>query len=114
MNYRNKYKMSDGSSCRYYDYSYDTTNRPVQDGLNVTPSEMMRYASEGIPIAGSMNSMTEVIDDSPGFEVSAAYQRGADICSVWNAQASAREKLGKTVRDMVDRGNYGIAEGGNQ
>lgn len=90
-------------------YRYDNSNRPVQDGLNVSPADIMRMAQNGTPIGTQMSSLQPLEElQTPGFEVSAMYKRGVDICKIWNAEQDARESVSKSVHSLVDSGNFGI------
>lgn len=98
----------------YVDYSYSKENRPVQDGLNITPAQMMQASQEGIAIQPTMTGATPLEDSiaNAGFEVAAIFERGADFCTVWNSQMDARQAISKGVNSLVSQGNYGIQKGG--
>lgn len=68
--------------------------KPAQRGLAVTPSEMMRLADQGIPIASNMDA-TQFYDgdDSPNISLPREFERGYDAIDAYNDEMDARAKL---------------------
>lgn len=92
-----------GSVCRRRD------DEPVvQNGLAVTPGEMMRLTREGYSITSRNAMMLDAVDPADrDYYVPIQYRRGFDISDLSNHAAEVRDKLRSAV-DKFDKGE--IAE----
>ena len=72
----------------------------VQNGLAVTPSEMMRLTREGYSISSQNLRMLEAEAADTDFYVPLQYRRGMDISDLSEAAAAVRGRLKKTVEDF--------------
>lgn len=73
----------------------------VQNGLAVTPSDVLRMAEQGIPASAQMNS--SFIDGSanPGWDVPLEERRGVDIAQMWQFSKDAKLKF-KAAHDAAE------------
>lgn len=72
----------------------------VQSRLAITPSQMMRLAEKGIPIASQTlpdNHFFEG-DTSRSFDVLLDYQRGVDINTMWNFEQDVKKRMNSALR----------------
>lgn len=67
----------------------------VQNGLAVTPSDVLRMAEQGIPASAQMNS--QMIDGHSGsdWNVPLEERRGVDIAQMWQESRDIRAKFRK-------------------
>lgn len=67
----------------------------VQNGLAVTPSQVLKMAESGIPASAQMNSA--MIDGHEGSDwvVPLDERRGIDIAQMWQESMNARNKFRK-------------------
>lgn len=67
----------------------------VQNGLAVTPSDVLRMAERGIPASAQMN--TQMIDGHTGsdWNVPLEERRGVDIAQMWQESQNVRTKFRK-------------------
>lgn len=73
----------------------------VQNGLAVTPSQMLELTNRGIPISPSNLGLEFIEGVSPSdFSVGMEYQRGVDIADMWEHRQSMRKKL--SSKEFVD------------
>lgn len=76
----------------------------VQNGLALTPSQMMDMQDKGIPITTQNLGVT--YDDgysSLDFNVPLEYQRGIDMADLWEARENSKKKMRKAFSASVDR-----------
>lgn len=68
----------------------------VQNGLAITPADVLRSAEAGVPVASMMNS-SNFSDGHTGsdFDIPLNDRRGIDIGHLWQEQMNAREKFRK-------------------
>lgn len=74
----------------------------VQNGLAVTPSEMMQMTARGIPV--TTNNLGLVYEDgvsSLDYTPPLEYTRGIDIADLWERRQDIREKFGKKYREVL-------------
>lgn len=79
------------------------TDRPVQSGLGVTPSQMLELTKRGVPISPANLGLTyqegvSRLDFTPPLE----YQRGIDIGALWEARQDSREKFRKAYSAVLE------------
>lgn len=88
-----------GSICKRHD------DEPVvQNGLAVTPSEMMRLTNEGYSITSRNAMLLDAIDPADrDMYVPIQYRRGFDISDLSNHAADIRSKLKDAVK-KYDKG----------
>lgn len=67
---------------------------PVKGGLSVTPSEMMRMASQGIPISNANLPFVDG-DKNPSWNIPAENVRGIDVAELWTLQQDSKAKIVK-------------------
>lgn len=72
----------------------------VQNGLAVTPAEMMQMAEKGIPVSPQNLGLTyqegvSKLDFTPPLE----YTRGVDMNDLWEAQRDVKAKFRKAVNE---------------
>lgn len=70
--------------------------KPVQNGLAVTPAQMAELTAKGVPITASNLGM--VFDDGVSkldYDVPPEHTRGVDINDLWNLKQDIRKKLRK-------------------
>lgn len=67
----------------------------VQNGLSVTPSDVLKMAESGIPASAQMNSL--MIDGHTGsdWNIPLEERRGIDIAQMWQASNDIRAKFRK-------------------
>lgn len=67
----------------------------VQNGLAVTPSDVLRMAESGIPASAQMNA--QMIDGHTGsdWNIPIEERRGVDIATLWQESHNIREKFRK-------------------
>lgn len=67
----------------------------VQNGLAVTPSQMMDMANRGIPVSMQNFMSTQFNDgiENPTFDVPGYRRRGVDIGELWEEQQTARRNI---------------------
>lgn len=65
----------------------------VQNGLAVTPSQVLKMAEQGIPASAQMNS--RMIDGHTGsdWNVPLEERRGVDIAQMWQESQNIRSKF---------------------
>lgn len=65
----------------------------VQNGLAVTPSQVLEMAEKGIAASAQMNSM--MVDGHTGsdWNVPLEERRGIDIAALWQSSMDARKKM---------------------
>lgn len=78
----------------------------VSPHLSLTPSEMLRAANEGVPIASQMND-NNFYDGDSSLEVSLLpeHVRGIDMNDMWNAEQNAKKKLSKLRKYSMPENN---------
>lgn len=72
----------------------------VQNGLAVTPSDVLRMAENGIPASAQMNSSFFDGSQKPGWDVPLEERRGVDIAQMWQSSKDIKQKF----RDAHARG----------
>lgn len=72
----------------------------VQNGLAVTPSDVLRMAEKGIPASAQMNASFIDGTPNPGWDVPLEERRGIDIGQMWQFSKDAKQKF----RDAHARG----------
>ncbi len=73
-------------------FSY--SEKHVQSGLSVTPSEMLQLAQQGIPISSHFDDSKFDDGDTKSLgTIDFIHQRGLDIVDVWNHEKDSRKKL---------------------
>lgn len=65
---------------------------PVKNGLAITPSEMARLASQGIPITSGNLPFVDG-DKYPSWDVLPENVRGVDVAELWTMQQEARSRI---------------------
>lgn len=76
---------------------------PVKGGLSITPSEMYRLASQGVPVTNANLPFLDG-DTNPSWNIPADRVRGIDVAELWQLQQDSK---GKIVRaHLQDRANY--------
>lgn len=75
--------------------AYDTPVKHVQEGLALTPSEMLTMSQSGVPISSQMLSADAFNPGHEGSEPSVPYElrRGVDISDVAYYQQQTRAKV---------------------
>lgn len=82
------------STIKCNDYEYPFVH--VSSHLSLTPSEMLRAANEGVPIASQVNDNNFYDGDaSPEVALLPEHVRGIDMNDMWNAEQNAKKKLSK-------------------
>lgn len=78
----------------------DSTDEPVQNGLAVTPSQMLELSQRGIPVAPNNLGLgyQEGVSDLD-FEPPLNYRRGIDIGDLYEAREDIKSKIRKAVND---------------
>lgn len=76
---------------------------PVKGGLSVTPSEMYRMASQGIPVSNANLPFVEG-DANPSWNIPAERMRGIDVAELWQLQQDSRAKVVRA--HLTDAANY--------
>lgn len=70
------------------------SEKHVQSGLSVTPSEMLQLAQQGIPISSHFDDSKFDDGDTKSLgSIDFIHQRGLDIVDVWNHQKDSRKKI---------------------
>lgn len=91
---------SSGKTC-------DCVFSPLRDkkqtipGLAMTPSQVKQLADRGLPV--STPNMQEFYSDSTGWSVEPMFQRGADICQLWEMEQIAQAKVLSARRKDIAR-----------
>lgn len=76
----------------------------VQNGLAVTPAQMMELTQSGFSISAQNLNALEAADPSDkDFYVPVQYRRGSDLADVYEAAQEVRRKVKKAVQ-KVDSG----------
>lgn len=98
-----------GSVCRRRD------DEPVvQNGLAVTPGEMMRLTREGFSITSRNSMLLDAMDPADrDMYVPLQYRRGFDISDLSNHAQDVRLKL-KDAVDKYDRGEIQAVKAGKE
>lgn len=65
---------------------------PVKNGLAITPSEMARLASQGIPISSGNLPFVDG-DKNPSWDILPENVRGVDVAELWTLQQEARMRI---------------------
>lgn len=70
-----------------------TGEKPVQNGLALTPSDILRMAEQGIPASSANNP--NLIDGSTenNWEVPLEERRGIDMADLWNERQNIKRKF---------------------
>lgn len=76
---------------------------PVKGGLSITPSEMYRMASQGIPVSNANLPFIEG-DENPSWNIPAERMRGIDVAELWQLQQDSRAKVVRA--HLTDVANY--------
>lgn len=73
----------------------------VQSGLSITPAEMAKLASKGIPVTPAALGV-EFYDGrgQQDFDIDPIYQRGVDITDVYAAQESSKERIRQGMKKI--------------
>lgn len=72
----------------------DEHDKPVQNGLALTPAQMAEMAERGIPISTANAQLAyEEGDRSNSFDIPVEDKRGVDMADVWVAQQDARKRV---------------------
>lgn len=66
---------------------------PVQNGLSLTPTEMMRMAQKGVPISAQNEQNFFDGVDNPPWDVAPEKMRGVDPSDLWQLQKTSRKKV---------------------
>lgn len=66
---------------------------PVQNGLAVTPAQVLSMAEQGLPISAQMQSAMIDGHTHSDWSVPLEEQRGVDIAQMWQASRSIRDKF---------------------
>lgn len=84
------------SVCRRHD------DEPVvQNGLTVTPSEMLDLTRQGMSITSMNLRLLEAVDPADkDFYVPLQYRRGIDIADISEHSQEVRQKLKKAMKDF--------------
>lgn len=70
-------------------------DKPVQNGLAVTPAQMLEMTNNGIPITpANLGLQYEEGVSKLDFEPPLEYQRGVDMTDMWNHRQNMKKKLG--------------------
>lgn len=74
----------------------------VQNGLSITPSDMARLTSQGVPISANNLGVTyqEGVKSSD-FTVPAEYVRGVDMADLWNQKMDSRVNARKVYNQVI-------------
>lgn len=80
----------------------------VQNGLAVSPGNMLELTKQGLSISSQNQSQLYVDEGDFGIDVPLEFQRGMDMADLWNARADVREK----VREAMSNPDNIILEGG--
>lgn len=72
----------------------NSNEKPVQDHLSITPSQMYQMAQEGTPVSAQNLGMVfdegySQLDFVPDLE----HRRGVDISDMWDARMNFRKKV---------------------
>lgn len=89
-------------SVRFAHARRKTFEMKVQNGLSLTPAEMMKLAKEGMPIAAA-SPLQESFDNTPqgDFFVPLETRRGIDIADLYAAQQDSKNKLRRLKSDRA-------------
>lgn len=69
-------------------------DKPVQNGLALTPAQMADMAERGIPISTSNAQLAyDESDRVASFDLPVEDRRGVDIADVWVSQMDARKRV---------------------
>lgn len=87
-------------------------NHHVQNGLSLTPAEMLKLSEQGIPISSHFDDSKFYDGDSkPLNGIDFLDQRGIDVVDAWNHQKDSRRNLRKA--QSTDIKNFGENVGNN-
>lgn len=75
---------------------------PVQNGLALTPTEMMRLAQKGVPISAQNEQNFFDGVDNPTWDVAPEKMRGVDPADLWQLQKTSRKKVTSAKRINSD------------
>lgn len=64
--------------------------KPVQNGLSLTPSQIADMVSRGVPV--STSNLVGTFDTLPDGSVPREYHRGVSLNDLWNERLDARRK----------------------
>lgn len=79
----------------------------VQDGLSLTPSEMMDMVNRGIPISSSNLQVLEVYKSSDkDFTVPMEFRRNADMADMWQHREFVRENVRVSAEEYLNTLNH--------
>lgn len=75
-------------------------DQPVQNGLALTPAQMMKMAEKGVPISAQMapNDEFDLGQDTKNCFLPLERTRGIDISDLWNAEKSAKHKMSDAIK----------------
>lgn len=86
--------------------SYHEKVQPSQSNLSLTPSDMMRSAQDGFPIASALPSdLFFEGDESPAVQLDPLLARGIDVVDAWNLEQNSKKNLIRAKSKDIE--NYG-------
>lgn len=81
---------------------------PVQNGLSVTPSQMLKLAEQGVPVTSqNLESQFYDGDTRPSWDVPLDQQRGIDVATIWQRRKDISRRLHEG--HQADVRDYGVA-----
>lgn len=87
--------------------SRDENDKPVVNGLALTPAQMAELAERGIPISTANAQLAyEDGDRSSSMDVQIEDRRGVDMADVWNAQQDARNRVKQAYQSAIQDSMY--------
>lgn len=82
---------------------------PVQDGLAVSPAQMVEMTRKGIAIS-TQNQPDSVFEEGStinSFDIPLEHRRGVDLVQLWEASESAKKKIRSArKKDIETYGQY--------
>lgn len=83
--------------------SLNENEKPVQNGLSLTPSDIARMTAKGIPIT-TANLETMYLDGDTGthFDISLDQLRGIDAADLFQAAESAKKRIKNAKSKMAE------------
>lgn len=80
-----------GATCRTKRAQFE---KPVQNGLALTPAQIMRMSERGIPVTTqNLDGMYYDGDTRPSWDIPLDMQRGVDVATMWQKRRDLAQRL---------------------
>lgn len=88
---------------KVYNVKHLKDDKPVQNGLSMSPSEMQRMSERGVPVTTQNNEALFYDGETrPSWDVPLDQQRGVDIATMWQRRKDLGAKINQNVNELIE------------